>query len=236
MGGTYVSVPGCHNFDITVHGKGTVISGNGNDKVTITGPGKIVMGSGVDTFTLNSGGLISQHGGAGRDTIHLGSGSTTIFEQGHATVTGSAFGAATVFGGELKVAESHGVTESIAISGKVTLQGGSEADKFMGGSGSTAMFGGQGADTLIGGTGYDTMTGGKGADLFQFSGGGHHLITDFVSGQDQLYVEGLSFNQLKSHVTESGGNTYISLDGGKTTIELEGLKNLKAGDITTHKH
>src|SRR5580704_12619947 len=107
MAGTNISIPGSHNFDITVYGKGTVISGSGNDKITITDNGKIVVGSGHDTLSLLKGGLISQLGAAGRDTIHIGRGTTTIFEQGQATVSGvqgsGAFGSATIFGGELKV-------------------------------------------------------------------------------------------------------------------------------------
>src|ERR1700738_4259997 len=119
MGGTYVSIPGSHNFDITVYGKGTVISGSGNDNIAITDKGKIVIGAGHDTLSLYKGGVISQLGSGGRDTIHIGTGTTTIYEQGHATVTGpysgGAFGAATIFGGELKVTESHGVTKDIAV-------------------------------------------------------------------------------------------------------------------------
>ena len=84
MGGTYVSIPGSHNFDITVYGKGTVISGSGNDNIAITDKGKIVIGAGHDTLSLYKGGVISQLGSGGRDTIHIGTGTTKIFEQGHA--------------------------------------------------------------------------------------------------------------------------------------------------------
>jgi Ca2+-binding RTX toxin-like protein len=245
MAGTYVSIPGSHNFDITVYGKGTVISGSGNDKIAITDKGKIVVGAGNDTLSLLKGGLISQLGAAGRDTIHIGSGTSTIFEQGHATVAGlhhsDAFGSATIFGGELKVTESHSVTQDIAVSGKMTLLGSAAPTEFVGGKGSTSMVGGNGNDTFIGGTGHETMVGGKGHDLFEFLGadkGGHALIKDFVSGQDQLYLEGHTLSYLEKHgdISTHGGNTFISLDGGKTTIELQGVTHLKASDITTNKH
>jgi Ca2+-binding RTX toxin-like protein len=245
MAGTNISVPGSHNFDITVYGKGTVISGSGNDKITITDKGKIVVGAGHDTLSLLRGGLISQLGAAGRDTIHIGSGTTTISEQGHATVSGAhgggAFGHATLFGGELKVTESHGVTKDVAVSGKMTLLGGAARTEFVGGSGSTSMVGGKGRDTFVGGTGHETMVGGKGHDLFEFlkaDKGGQALIKDFVSGHDKLYLEGHTLSYLEKHgdISTHGGNTFISLDGGKTTIELEGVTHLKGSDITTNKH
>ena len=245
MSGTYISVAGSHKFDITVYGKGTVIAGSGNDNIAITGPGKIVVGAGHDTLSLHKGGVISQHGSAGRDTIHIGTGTTTIYEQGHATVTGpyscGAFGSATIFGGELKVTASHGTTEETAVSGKMTLLGSAAPTEFVGGTGSTSMAGGKHADTFIGGLGHDTMHGGKGHDLFEFVSaekGGKHLIKDFVSGQDHLYLEGHTLSYLQKHgeISTHGGNTYISLDGGKTTIELQGVTHLKSSDITTNKH
>jgi Ca2+-binding RTX toxin-like protein len=241
MGGTYVSIPGSHKFDITVYGKGTVIAGGGNDNIAITDKGKIVVGAGHDTLSLYKGGLISQVGAAGRDTIHIGSGTTTIHEEGHATVSGpyscGAFGSATIFGGELKVTESHGVTKDIAVTGKMTLLGSAAPTEFIGGTGSTSMTGGKGNDTFIGGSGHETMVGGKGHDLFEFFSadkGGQHLIKDFVSGQDQLYLEGHTLSYLEKHgeISTHGGNTYISLDAGKTTIELQGVTHLKGSDIT----
>jgi len=248
MAGTYISVPGSSSFDLKVYGKATVIAGGGNDKIDITGPGKIVVGAGHDTLTLPQSGVISQLGAAGRDTINIGIGTTTISEQGHATISGAsytagAFGSATLFGGELKVTASEGMATDRAISGHVTIIGTSAPTEFIGGSGSASMVGGRGDDTFIGGSGHDTLVGGKGADLFEFSkhhhaSGGYHVIQDFVSGTDQLYLEGHTLQYLKSHhdISSHGGNTYISLDGGKTTIELKGVSHLNSDDITTHKH
>ena len=250
MAGTYISVPGSGRVDLTVYGKGTVIAGGGKDNILISGKGQMVVGTGHDTLSLPSGGVISQLGSAGRDTINLGVGTTTITEAGHATVSGatysgdpynSPFGSATLFGGELKMTDSHGTAIETALSGKATLIGSAAPTEFVGGTGSTSMVGGTGSDTFVGGSGHDTMVAGSGTDFFEFTkanAGGTHLIKDFVSGQDQLYLEGHTLNYLNSHndVTTQGGNTYISLDGGKTTIELQGVTNLKASDITTIKH
>jgi Ca2+-binding RTX toxin-like protein len=123
----------------------------------------------------------------------------------------------------------------------MTLVGSAAPTEFIGGTGTTSMVGGKHADTFIGGSGHDTMIGGKGHDLFEFvSGekGGKHLIKDFVSGQDHLYLEGHTLSYLQQHgeISTHGGNTYISLDGGKTSIELQGVTHLNSSDITTNKH
>jgi Ca2+-binding RTX toxin-like protein len=243
--GTTCSIPGNGNVDLTVFGRGTVIAGNGDDSIDITGKGKIIIGSGHDTLTLNTGGVIMQHGASGHDTINLGTGNDTIFEQGSATVTGAfskgTFGGATIAGGELKVIHSHGVTKDIAVNGTMTLVGSAAPTEFVAIKGSTDMIGGSGNSTFIGGQGHDTMVGGSGHNLFEFISpqqGGQHLIQNFVSGQDQLYVEGHSLAYLETHhdISTQGGNTFISIDGGKTTIELQGVTTLKASDFIGHKH
>jgi Ca2+-binding RTX toxin-like protein len=243
--GPTISIPGSGNVDLTVYGRNTVIAGNGNDKIDITGTGKIIVGSGRDTLTLNTSGVISQQGSSGHDTINLGTGNDSIYEQGSATVTGAfsngSFGQATVAGGVLEVVHtpghSYSVTEDIAVSGKMTLIGSAAPTEFVGGPGATYMIGGAGNDTFIGGSGHDTMVGGSAQNLFEFGKdeeGGQHLIKNFVSGEDQLVVEGHSLSYLKQHgdISTHGGNTYISIDGGKTTIELQGVATLKASDLT----
>ncbi len=134
----------------------------------------------------------------------------------------------------------HSFYEAIALNGNVTLLGGAHCTQFVGGTGSVVMQGGTGNDTFVGGSGQATMTGGSGHNVFEFTSqgvGGKDVITNFVAGQDKLYVEGQSLCYLQSHgdVTVSHGNTYITLDGGKTTVELKGFTGLSSHDITTHK-
>ena len=254
--GQIVSVDG-GNHNITVFGNGTVFAGNGNDTITTDGPGKfkagngndsitidgkghITVGSGHDTIELLGSGTIHQHGSSGHDTISLGFGNDTIFEAGHATIQGE-FGGASVAGGAGSFTNSGWATHSeTALRGDVTLIGGEYSNQFVGGKGSTLMQGGLGPDTFVGGSGHDTMMGGSNKNLFEFLSsekGGQHVITNFVSGQDQLYLEGHSLSYLQAHsdITVSGGNTHISLDGGKTTIELQGVTSLTKSDITPHK-
>jgi Ca2+-binding RTX toxin-like protein len=177
--------------------------------------------------TLGGSGAIVETSFSGHDSINLGSGNDTIVELGKATVTG-AFGSATISGGVLTTTTlGDGTHEATALLGNATLAGG---------FGPSELVGGFGNDTFIGGTGNDTMVGGIGTNLFEFTGGGHHVINNFVSGQDQLYIEGQTLSYLQSHgdVSTHGGSTYINLSDG-TTIQLKGVSHLNSSDVTTHK-
>jgi Ca2+-binding RTX toxin-like protein len=230
---------------VHIYGNGSVAAGSGNDTIQIDGNGSMTVGSGHDVLTLNGNhGYILQHGAAGNDTINLGSGNDSITEAGTATVHG-AFGSATIEGGKFqftgKGTDANPYKE-LAVNGKATLVGGCHSTQFIGGSGSVVMEGGKGNDTFMGGSGQTTMTGGSGQNLFVIGChggiGGTDVITNFVSGHDQIYLESHSYDWLKSHgdITVSHGNTYISLDGGQTTVELKGFTGLTSGDVTTtHK-
>lgn len=248
--GTFVSISGGGDANVHVYGDGTVVAGSGNDSIRIDGNGAVTVGAGNDQITLHGSGTIFQLGVGGHDTINLGHGHDTITEAGHATVYGS-FGSASIQGGTfefLRVPGSHHnghdshdvINEVIATNGSATLLGGAHCTEFVGGTGSVVMHGGTGNDTFVGGSGHATMTGGSGHNLFEFTSsekGGTDVITNFVAGHDKLYLEGQSLSYLQSHgdVTESQGNTYISLDGGKTVVELKGFTGLTSHDITTHK-
>jgi hypothetical protein len=82
---------------------------------------------------------------------------------------------------------------------------------------------------MVGGTSTNAF------EVFSNAAGGHHTITNFVSGPDQLYLEGqsLSYLQTQHDISTVGGNTLITLDGGKTTVTLVGVTHLTASDITT---
>jgi Ca2+-binding RTX toxin-like protein len=236
------SIAGGGDQLVTVFGKGSVIVGGGNDTVNITGHGHMTVGGGNDWLTLGGGGSITELGWSGADTITLGAGNDTINVQGMATISGAwgQYGSATLSGGELDVSTHGSKIEAYAVSGSATLLGGILPTEFVAGSGFTSMMGGSAADTFIGGSGSDTMTGGTSTNVFEFdhaSKGGATLITNFVSGEDTLYLEGhsLSFLQSKGDITSSGGNTFISLNGGHTTIELQGVTSLNSSDVTTHK-
>lgn len=76
------------------------------------------------------------------------------------------------------------------------IHGGGGSDILRGGDGDDLLFGDAGNDMLIGGAGTNTLTGGAGSDLFQLSKIGMQLITDFVRGQDKIYLQGSEFGSV----------------------------------------
>jgi len=167
------------------------------------------------------------HSFTGHDTISLGVGSDTIFEAGNATVHGL-FGSSTISGGTVAFVNASSLHEQLASSGKETLVGGSQ--QFVGKSSNFL----EAKDVLH--TASATVGGGA-KSFVEISGAGSHVISNFVAGKDQLYVEGHSLSYLQQHadISVKGGSTHISLDGGKTTIELQGVTSLKHSDFSSHK-
>jgi Ca2+-binding RTX toxin-like protein len=258
---TYVSISGGGNASVHIYGSGSVVAGNGNDTITIDGHGSITVGAGNDSINLGRGNdTISE---AGRASVHGAFGSATIvggnFDFLKVQVGSDSGQHVNTYGDDGGRHDGGFVYQDIALSGKATLVGGDHCTQFIGGAGSVVMQGGTGGnDTFVGGSGQATMTGGTGhnlfiggsgqaimtggtggQNLFEFGCGtkGTDVITNFVSGHDQLYLEGqsLSYLQSKGDVSVSHGNTYISLDGGQTTVELKGFTSLTSTDVTTHK-
>ena len=158
---------------------------------------------------------------SGSDTISLGSGSDTVFEQGQASVHG-------LFGGGASVAN--------AATGAATLLGGSSSREFVTALTKNTMQGGlrTSTDALP----HESLAGGSSSHVFDFTKEtGQHVISNFVVGQDKLYLEGASFSQLQQNheISTVGGNTIIKLAGGHTSIELKGITDLSKNDFT-HKH
>jgi Ca2+-binding RTX toxin-like protein len=237
---TTVSISGSGQVDVTVFGQGTVYAGNGNDNINITGSGSIVVGSGNDTLTLGQGGTITEHGASGHDTIQIGpTGSYTISEEGHATVTG-AFGTATIDGGVLNIVEgangtqttsagatgsTHGTTTGTTglahvthMHGPSTLLGSAHTTEFASGhAGLAFMKAGMGQDSLVGGSTHNIVA--------LHDKAGPALIKNFVAGHDHLYLPGhsLVFAAQTHAISTQGDKTMIGMDGGKTMIELHGV-------------
>lgn len=256
--GTVIAGNGNDSIDIT--GRGRIIVGSGHDTLTLGGGGQIWQFGATGADTINLGGKCA--------TVYEQGNATVSGAFGSATISGGVLDIGVRSGGNVHHSEHHSdddrrqddddhkhhhddarythaqsssVYKEIAVSGHLTLQGGAANTEFVGGSGWTVMQGGTGNDTFVGGSGHETMIGGSGHDIFQFhegQAGGQHVIENFVSGQDQLFIEGHSLDYLQSHhdVSTSGGNTFITIDGGKTTIELQGVTSLKASDVTGQNH
>jgi hypothetical protein len=234
---TTISIPGSGNVNVNVFGRGTVIAGNGNDRIDIHGKGTIIVGSGHDTLTLNAGGVINQYGRSGHDTIHVGStGNYIINEQGSATVTG-AFGTATISHATLEIFQTGGQERVVVLPyGHETLQG--SGSGFVGGHGSGSS-GSTGHNTVSGsGSGHSTSSGhssvtsgsshstaptsSKSFDFHPEQKGPQHIIKNFVSGENHLFLDGhsLPFMTNTHEISSQGANTLIRMDHGQTTIEL----------------
>jgi Ca2+-binding RTX toxin-like protein len=250
------------NDTIRIDGSGNVSVGAGNDSITLNGPGYILQqnsGSMIGNDTINLGSGNDTLTEAGKATVYGAFGSATVdggkfqflqVPNGAAAAQVGASGYSSAYNPNAGAAHGGGTSavansgpgsftyQELAINGAATLLGGAQADQFIGGSGSVVMQGGTGNDTFMGGSGEATMTGGTGQNLFDFnfqSKGGTSVITNFVSGHDQLYLEGqsLSYLQANNDIHVSGGNTTITLDGGQTMVELKGFTgHLSAGDIS----
>lgn len=106
--------------------------------------------------------------------------------------------------------------------GNDTLSGGEDDDSAFGGKGNDVLNGDDGNDYLVGGEGNDTLTGGKGGDHFSLSGdSGHDTITDFNPEEDtiDLWVEGITFKDLKSEKTADG----LKVSWGESSVLLKGV-------------
>jgi serralysin len=74
--------------------------------------------------------------------------------------------------------------------------GGAGEDELIGNLVANLLDGGAGDDLLNGGAGGDTLSGGAGADAFLFGEASADRITDFVSGVDELHLDGIQLASL----------------------------------------
>lgn len=93
--------------------------------------------------------------------------------------------------------------------GNDIVNGNDGDDQVRGGQNDDTLNGGDGADILLGDLGIDNLTGGAGADVFVLQKSkGTDTITDFSSGNDRFFLEGLVPSDLTA--TDSGNNTTIT--------------------------
>lgn len=213
-----------------------VIDGKaGND--TLTGRG------GVDTFHISAGhDLVLDFNAVGQALgqevlqVEAGAGVTAQIKR-----TWTATDASFNFGEGLLYTAGHDVDLSAITTGNgwsvtnkgktAVLTGSRFDDTLVGGGGKDVLSGGDGDDLLVSGKGPTLMTGGQGADTFRLNGvkglATAHHITDFVSGQDRIELDGKVFKGLPSgQLTASqfgqtfAGTAAASLAYDKTTGEL----------------
>lgn len=72
--------------------------------------------------------------------------------------------------------------------GADSLDGGAGADTLIGGTGGDTLIGGDGNDRLTGGTGTNILDGGNGADTFVFTNQGNQTVTQFITGDNDVFA------------------------------------------------
>lgn len=145
-------------------------------------------------------------------------------------------GSVSLNGIDLGVSSVLGVSgaRSFTLAKPVAIPEASYAQILEGTSGANTLLGGAGADLLRGAAGADVMTGGAGADTFLFANGaGADRVTDFASGADRLFFQGIASASVKAAAATVGGASGIMLTYGTAgdSVFLVGVTQLSAGDL-----
>lgn len=196
-------------------GKGSdSLFGNDGDDILTGGNGTDLLHGGVGDDTINGdAGNDTIYGEAGSDLISGGKGDDVVDGgKGDDTLNGDA-GDDTMWGGT-------GDDDLYGSDGDDWLFGSTGADRLDGGKGNDVLYGGEGDDTLIGGLGNDTF-------VFE-SNFGEDVISDFVGGKDQIWLQANINNSgitnpmdLENYVTGNNNSTVITI--GEDSIRLEGV-------------
>ncbi len=99
------------------------------------------------------------------------------------------------------------------------IQGTEVDNRLQGLLGDDRLDGGLGNDILIGGTGNDLLKGGVGNDLYYFEAGfGQDIIDNTGGGIDNIYFDGIGFNDIASGLMRSNDDLILKVSG--TTDQL----------------
>lgn len=198
---------------IGTNGKDVLRGGDGADRLRgRDGDDRLIGGAGKDKL-FGAGGDDRLVGGKGQDQQKGGRGEDLLFGKGGRDVLVGGSGRDDLIGGK----------------GRDTLLGGAGHDILKGGGAGDRLRGGAGDDIINGGRGDDRLTGGAGEDVFVFKRkSGDDVVTDFISGNDQIRISGASdLDDLRT--TRDGYDTVISF--GNASIRLEDVERLQAADF-----
>lgn len=114
--------------------------------------------------------------------------------------------------------------------GRDALQGGADNDHLFGGPGGDVLIGGAGDDYFDSGVGFDILVGGPGRDIFtSFEGTGIDLITDFVRGEDQIWVFSLEQPTVSPPTDFFLFGPGVSVRAGRDLILAQNVSELAIG-------
>ncbi|SMX31398.1 calcium-binding protein [Octadecabacter ascidiaceicola] len=108
------------------------------------------------------------------------------------------------------------------------LSGYNGVDELFGRAGDDTLNGGGNLDYLNGGAGNDVLAGGGGFDRFIFdtAGFGQDTITDFTNNQELMDMRGSGLSFADLTITQTGGDTVISVTATTDSITLLGITSL----------
>lgn len=180
-------------------------------------------------------------GGLGLDVLKGGDGNDVYFiDNQNDVVVETRRGGVDTINASISKTLPHYIENLILLAGPLSLNatgntgnnqliGNDNHNKLSGGRGDDTLIGGEGNDTLIGGLGSDTLTGGEGLNSFIFNSALStcytDIITDFIVGEDKIYLENAIFSKL----TKTGTlNAAFFNDGAITTDNNDYLSYDKA--------
>lgn len=195
------------------------LSGTGSSKnfnLIGNGENNRLVGNRANNALTGGDGTDSLNGNAGADTMAGGTGDDVYYVDnvGDKVIEAENEGTDTVYSSLANYALAYNV-ENLAIIGTVAGKGyGNQlGNQISGNDKANELNGGDGDDTLNGGLGNDKLTGGTGSDIFVFDSAlkaNKDVITDFVVGEDKIYLDNAIFSKLTAGVLDTGNFVYAA--------------------------
>jgi len=193
--------------------------------------GDVTLGSYDDTFVFKAGTVSGTvYGETGDDLYVINKAGLTIVEN---------FGE-----GVDRINSSVSITmpanvEKLYLTGKAAIDatGGTSGNWIYGNQAANRIDAGGGFDYIDGGKGNDILTGGSSGDDFHFvRGSGKDIVTDFQAGFDEIEIGDLKgatdfVDMLANHVTEKGGDLWITYGRDIVILQDTAKIDLKGGDF-----
>ncbi|WP_296211402.1 calcium-binding protein [Psychrobacter sp. UBA3480] len=220
---TYIYTAGKDTI-VDTHGIDEIIFSNG---ITFNQVGSGLMSSGNDLILRVNGDANNQvtiknyfsNGDSIIETISFETGGSMSHEQIFG-LFGKAIPEATPIDNTTpNVSNNDAGADIIGTDGDDQLQGTDVDNRLQGLIGNDHLDGELGNDILIGGTGNDLLKGGKGNDLYYFEAGfGQDTIDNTGGGIDNIYFDGVRFNDIASGLMRSNDDLILKVSG--TTDQL----------------
>lgn len=217
-------------------GKDTIIDTHGTDKIifssgiTFNQVGSGLMSSGNDLILRVNGDANNQvtikdyfsNGDSIIETISFETGGSISHEQIFG-LFGKAIPEATPVDDTVPNAPNNDAgADIIGTDSNDQLQGTEVDNRLQGLLGDDQLDGGLGNDILIGGIGNDFLKGGTGDDLYYFEAGfGQDIIDNMGGGIDNIYFDGVGFNDIASGLMRSNDDLILKVSGTADQLTIE---------------